>query len=211
MEDAPKLLKIPKSECPDIWIRLPRHEWPKSWSSMEDPVVPLELNLYGHPLAGLLWRRQFEKILLNHGWEKVPNWECLFVHREKRLFLSVYVDDIKLAGKKQNIDPMWKVLNKGVDLGQPTSFFDHVYLGCTQRQCQISKDIVDTYRAMFESRISAGRTEKLPFPQKSSYFLHGLMIWRVTPRNVWSDIVSWQTRRLNNSTKYLLHALMTTT
>ena len=30
MEDAHKLLKIPKSECPDIWIRLPRHKWPKS-------------------------------------------------------------------------------------------------------------------------------------------------------------------------------------
>ena len=53
MEDVPKLLKIPKSECPDIWIRLPRHKWPKSWSSMEDPVVPLERNLYGHPVAGL--------------------------------------------------------------------------------------------------------------------------------------------------------------
>ena len=25
MEDAHKLLKIPKSECPDIWIRPPRH------------------------------------------------------------------------------------------------------------------------------------------------------------------------------------------
>ena len=37
MEGAHKLLKIPKSECPDIWIRLPRHKWPKSW--------------YGHPLA----------------------------------------------------------------------------------------------------------------------------------------------------------------
>ena len=35
MEDAHKLLKISKSECPDIWIRLPRHKWPKSWSSME--------------------------------------------------------------------------------------------------------------------------------------------------------------------------------
>ena len=34
MEDAPKLLKIPKSECPDIWIRLPRHKLPKSWSSI---------------------------------------------------------------------------------------------------------------------------------------------------------------------------------
>ena len=87
MEDAPKLLKIPKSECPDIWIRLPRHKWPKSWSSMEDPVVPLERNLYGHPLAGLLWERQFEKILLQHGWEKVSNWECLFVHREKKVIL----------------------------------------------------------------------------------------------------------------------------
>ena len=27
--------------------------------------------------------------------EKVPYGECLFVHREKGLFLSVYVDDIK--------------------------------------------------------------------------------------------------------------------
>ena len=51
---------------------------------------------------------------------------------EKGLFLSEYVDDLKLAGKKQNLDPMWKVLNKEVDLGEPTSFLDHVYLGCTQ-------------------------------------------------------------------------------
>ena len=57
----------------------------------------------GHPLAGLFWERQLEKILLKYGWEKVSNWECLFVHREKGLFLSVDVDDIKLAGKKQDI------------------------------------------------------------------------------------------------------------
>ena len=100
---------------------------------------------------------------MKHGWEKIPNWECLFVHREKGVFLSVYVDDIKLAGKKQNLDPMWKLLNKEVDLGEPTSFLDHVYLRCTQRQCEISKDIVDNYRTMVESRISAGRMEKLPF------------------------------------------------
>ena len=49
------VIKNPKSEWPDIWIRLPRHKWPKPWSSMEDPVVPLERNLCGHPLAGLLW------------------------------------------------------------------------------------------------------------------------------------------------------------
>ena len=132
---------------------------------MEDPVVPLERNLYGHPLAALSWERQLEKFLFKYGWGTVPHWECLFVHREKGLFLSVYVDDIQLAGKNQNLDPMWKLLNKEVDLGEPTSFLDNVCLGCTQRQCEISKDIVDNCRTMFESRISPGGTEKLQFPQ----------------------------------------------
>ena len=103
---------------------------------------------------------------------------------------------------------MWKVLNKEVDLGELTSFFDHVYLGCTQRQCEISKDIVDNYRTMFESRISAGATEKY-HSRKICVFLRGPTTWRVMKRNVWNDIVSWRTKRLNNSTKYQLHALMT--
>ena len=53
-----------------------------------------------------------------------------------------------------------------VDLCEPTSFLDHVDLGCTQRECQSSKDIVDNYRKMFESRFSAGATEKLPYSEK---------------------------------------------
>ena len=91
---------------------------------------------------------------------------------------------------------------------EPTSFLDHVFLGCTQRQCEISKHIVDNYRNMFESRISAGATEKLPCSEIFE-FLRGPTIWRVMPRNVWNDIVSWRTKRLNNSAKYQLHALMT--
>ena len=72
----------------------------QSWADFEDPVVPLERNLYGHP--------QFEEVLLELGWETVSNWECLFVHRQQGLFLSENVDDITLAGKKQNMVPMWK-------------------------------------------------------------------------------------------------------
>ena len=75
------------------------------------------------------------------------------------------MDVIKLAGKKQNSNPMWKALNKEINLGETTSFLGHVYLGCSQRQCEISKDIVDNYRTMFESRISARRTEKLPYSE----------------------------------------------
>ena len=42
-------LKIPKSECPDVWIRLPKHKWPKSWECLEDLVVPLERNFIRTP------------------------------------------------------------------------------------------------------------------------------------------------------------------
>ena len=145
MEDAPKLSKIRKSECPDI-VGFVCHDtkWPESWSSMEDPVVPLERNLYGHPLAGLLWERQFEKILFEVRLGESFQLGMLVRTPSKRVIL------ICVCGKKQNIEPMWKVLNK------------EVCLGCTQRQCVISKDIVDNCRTMFESRISAGATEKLP-------------------------------------------------
>ena len=57
MEDASTLLKIPTSECPDIWFRLPKHKWPTSWSSMEDPVVLLERNL----CTVILWQDCYGK------------------------------------------------------------------------------------------------------------------------------------------------------
>ena len=84
----------------------------------------------------------------------------------KRTILVCVRGRHKIGWKKQNIDPMWKVLVKEVDLGEPTSFLDQVYLGCTQRECETSKDIVDNYRDMFESRISAGATETLPYSEK---------------------------------------------
>ena len=43
-----------RQKSPDIWIRLPRPKWPKSWNTIEHRVVPLEGNLYGHPVAGTL-------------------------------------------------------------------------------------------------------------------------------------------------------------
>ena len=65
MKDAPTLLKLPKSECPDIWIRLPRCKWPKDWKNIEELVVPLEANLYGHLLAGCyFWKDSSKKFSL---------------------------------------------------------------------------------------------------------------------------------------------------
>ena len=75
------------------------------------------------------------------------------------------MDDTKIAGKTENKEPTSKNLMKDVYLGEPTSFPDHVFLGCTQREYQTSKDIVDNYRSMFASRISAG-AKKLPITGK---------------------------------------------
>ena len=102
----------------------------QSWSGLEDPVVPLERNLYSHPLAGLLS-------------------EQLFVNLEEGPFIIVIVCgryNKKLARKQQNINPTWKILLKYVDLREATWCFDHVYSGCTQRQSQISTDIADNYK-----------------------------------------------------------------
>ena len=95
------------------------------------------------PLAGLLWERQVEEVLLELGWEKYQIGNvCLFIEN-KDCFLSVYVDDIKMTGKKQNMASMWKKWMKNVDLDEPTSFLDHVYLGCTRRECKPKEIIIE--------------------------------------------------------------------
>ena len=87
-----------------------------------------------------------KKFCWNTVEEQALNWECLFVNRARGLFLSVYVDDIKLADNTENMEPSWKIHMKDVDLGEPTSFLDHLYLGCTQRECKISDDILASNR-----------------------------------------------------------------
>ena len=47
-----------------------------------------------------------------------------------------------MAGKKQNMAPMWKKLMKNVDLDEPTSFLDHVYLGCIQREASRTESLL---------------------------------------------------------------------
>ena len=64
--------------------------------------------------------------------------------------------------KKQNLVLMWKKLMKNVDIEEPTSLLDHVYLACTQRERKPNEKFIELYNKMFESRISSGATEKIP-------------------------------------------------
>ena len=50
MEGAPKLLKPLESELPIVWIRRSQSRWLKNFrTKIQDPGVPLERNVYGHP------------------------------------------------------------------------------------------------------------------------------------------------------------------
>ena len=124
----------------------------------------------------------------------------------------MYVDDIKFDGEKQNINPMWKLLNKEVDQGEPTSFLDHVYLGCTQGECQISKDIVDNcsnlgFLLVLWKNCQKQQPRRKLMPKR---YFHGPMTWKVMHRNAWTDIANLPIKRLNNYAKSRRHAWMTT-
>ena len=54
-----------------------------------------------------------------------------------------------------------KKLMKNVEIDEPTSFLDHVYLGRTQCECKPNETIIEQKTKM--SRVSAGATEKLPW------------------------------------------------
>ena len=111
-----------------VWITIPKEYWPASWhkKGYVKPVVPLLCNLYGHPLAGLHWERHCQGALFSIGFEKVKGWECLYVHRQDRLYLSVYVDDFKMAGRKSSLKPMWGKIKAVLDRSTSPSQWQHI-------------------------------------------------------------------------------------
>ena len=54
-----------------------------------------------------------------------------------------------------------------MDFDETTSFLDHVFLGCTRRECKPNYIIIEECTKMFESRISAGATAKKPGLEQS--------------------------------------------
>ena len=51
----------------------------------------------------------------------------------------------KMAGRKQNLNPLSKKLMELVDVVEPTSFLDQVYLGCSQSECKSTDTNFDEY------------------------------------------------------------------
>ena len=153
-------------ECENVetWISLPKDRRPDSWAKYDDPVCKLRLNLYGHPLAGLFWEKHNAKILKSEGFEPVVGWECLWVHKELQLYLSVYVDDYKMAGKAANVPLMWERLGLKLDLEPAVPLHDSVYLGMQQMDVEVPWDLVKQKRELLSNLGSKPGSAEVPKP-----------------------------------------------
>ena len=105
----------------ETWIFLPRHQWPVEWHKrrMTKPVVPMLLALYGHPESGAYWERRCEAHLVSQGFEVIPNWPSTFWHPKLRPFLTVYVDDLKMAGPRDNLSKGWALIRSKIMMDDP--------------------------------------------------------------------------------------------
>ena len=90
--------------------------------------------------------------------------------RGLRLFLSVYVDDFKLAGPDENLAKGWKLMvDSGLKLDPPGPL--NRYLGCYQHSIQLTSNEVGRrmqhLRAVYESE---GYGAKVPGPDPKQAF-----------------------------------------
>ena len=127
----------------------------------------------------------------------------LFRQPRKKTILACVCGRKKWLGRNKTLTQCGKHLRKkSIRENQHHSLTMSVKLGYTQRECETSKNIVENYRDMFESRISAGAKERLPYSEKpDAHIFHGLVIWKVMRRNAWQDIANLRISRLSSCVK----------
>jgi hypothetical protein len=91
--------------------------------------VRLAKALYGHPDAGIMWEQHCDTHVREAGFMPVgEEWPSMYFHKEMKLLLVIYVDDLKLAGPSQNLTKGWELLRSKLRIEPETDL--GLYLGC---------------------------------------------------------------------------------
>ena len=85
-------------------------------------LVPMDYCLYGHPLSGFIWIAQLHQWLLDEGFELVPGVKSLY--QKKDVLICVYVDDLAVAGPRDQVDALWNKLDKSRSSGNVSGTYD---------------------------------------------------------------------------------------
>jgi hypothetical protein len=110
------------------WVRVPKELWPASWHDKGyiAPMCLLTKALYGHPESGGHWEKHLTSAVVAIGGEKIPNHPSSFWFPEKRALLTVYVDDLMLAGPRGSHSSIWEALRAhpiDIDTPEPLTRF----------------------------------------------------------------------------------------
>ncbi|OLP93893.1 hypothetical protein AK812_SmicGene24167 [Symbiodinium microadriaticum] len=119
---------LPGTPC---WVELPEEAWHPSANhrKFRRPVCRLVKALYGHPDAGTMWEQHCHTSVQKVGFKPLGDeWPSLYFHPEKKLLLVIYVDDLKMAGPKDQLPSGWAMLRKELRLEEETPL--GLYLGC---------------------------------------------------------------------------------
>lgn len=96
---------------------------------------------------------------------------------ENATFLSVYVDDFRMAGEKQNLKPMWQKLGSKLYLEPAVPSSGNVYLGCLQNNVDVDPKIVKDKFELFQ-RLIKGREQ----PEASEESAEGDLMPKEQPK-----------------------------
>lgn len=87
--------------------------------SYKTPVACLLLALYRHPFSEYLWERHCTDNLRLAGLKPAPKWESMLTHCDLQTVLSVYFDDVKMAGPEANMNKAWALVRSGISTDEP--------------------------------------------------------------------------------------------
>ena len=107
---------------PEMAAEMAKYRW---------PVVQLRKALYGHSDSGTYWEQHCDKAVRKSGFVPLgAEWPSCYFHDELKLFLVIYVDDLKLSGPKESLAKGWDMLRKDLRLENPKNIDGESYLGC---------------------------------------------------------------------------------
>ena len=211
-EDGPRLLWIPKSGCPCIYIYIYIFNLFIYGNVFHDingpnrgPTLKIQWFLLKEICTDIHLQTSFgkdssRKFCWNLEWETVT-WE--YRHRKQGLFLSVHVDDIKMAREREakygshveEIDEKcWSWRTNIIP-------WPRVFGSCTRKRKNVP--ITNFCRSNWK-RFQSGRNCKQQLSR-------GPTTWKATRKSALRDVVNWQTKRRNNCTKFQRFACMTIT
>ena len=177
---------------------------------MEDPVVPLERNWYGHLLPRLLWERQFEEVLFELGWEKCRTGTVFLFTGNKDYSCRCTWTTSKLLERSRIWHPCGKLM-KNVDLDEPSSFFRSRILGDVLNVNVNQKKplLKNTQRCLNHVFLLKQQKNYLGRKNLTQKQLHGPMMCEGhAKKSMWKDTAEWQRRKMSNCRKFQVIAWM---